>query len=239
MALTYRGDGAWGIGKGSNLTAPEFDGNTYTHFLAIQDLIDNPPEAVSIDDFLIVGSQLTITLTDATTRGPFTLPVARHRYRGAWAPATAYLDTDLVSVASLGFYFVLQDHTSAATFDEEASNSGGDFYRLFIPNIAPAPWLPVLGATYVPVLADANRMLRCAVGCTVILSSSIFQDGTEIHVMQDSASPVIFETDSGAVVKPPTGDDTRTAREGAVATAKWNATNSIWHILGDLAEVSA
>lgn len=182
MARTYRGNGAWGTGKGSNLTEAEFDNNTYTDQLAIQDLVDNPPEARSIDTFSQVGSQFYVNMTDATQEGPFQLPS---------------------------------------------------------PALGAAPWRRIADATYPTVLGDAGRMIHCEIGCTIILSSSLYSDGAEIHVRQQSASAVIFETDSGATVEAPTGDDARTGRQGAVATAKWDETEGKWYVWGNLAEVSA
>lgn len=182
MARTYRGNGPWGTGKGSNLTEAEFDHNTYTDAEAIQDLIDNPPEARSIDTFSQTGSQFYVNMTDATQEGPFQLPT---------------------------------------------------------PAIGAAPWRRVDDAVYTTILGDAGRMLHCEIGCTVILPSGLYTDGAVIGVRQQSASPVIFTTDSDAVIEAPTGDDERTGRQGAVAYAKWDEVESKWYLYGDLAAVSA
>lgn len=60
---------------------------------------------------------MTITMEDASTFGPFTLPVAMLRWRGEWQPSTVYDELDLVFVSGIGTFLVMQDHTSELTFD--------------------------------------------------------------------------------------------------------------------------
>lgn len=112
-------------------------------------------------------------------------------------------------------------------------------FALPSPAVGAAPWRRVDDPVYIPVIGDAGRMLLCSTGCTVILPGGFYGDGAEIHVMQDSASPVVFDHDSDCTIRPPTGDDSRTARQGAVATAKWDESQSKWKLFGDLAAVSA
>ncbi|MBB4520469.1 UNVERIFIED_ORG: hypothetical protein M2435_001249 [Rhizobium sophorae] len=72
--ITFRTAGAWGAGKGSNLTPAEVDGNFYDLDGRVTDLEDNPPTPNQIADITQDGNQITIVMDDASTFGPFTLP---------------------------------------------------------------------------------------------------------------------------------------------------------------------
>lgn len=127
--LKFATSGPWGPSTNDRrLTAPEADGNINNLALAIQDLIDNPVEGVSVSEISVTGRQVTFHMSDASTHGPFDLPIAQPRYRGEWVTATAYSTFDIIKVTLSGTYMVLQDHTSESTFDEDASNSDGAYY---------------------------------------------------------------------------------------------------------------
>lgn len=135
MAIIYRTSAsAWGAGKGSNLTATEVDNNFYELDDRITTLEVTPPTPAEIDTITLNGSQLTITLSDATVFGPYTLPKARFNWRGEWAATTVYYENDVVSVAGDGIYLVEEDHTSAASFDPAAdlASGGGSTYALML-----------------------------------------------------------------------------------------------------------
>lgn len=74
MPVTYRTAGAWGAGKGSNLTPAEVDGNFYQLAQDILAAIAGMETPNGIADITVSGSQMTITLDDATVLGPFTIP---------------------------------------------------------------------------------------------------------------------------------------------------------------------
>lgn len=120
----------WGTGKGSPLSAVEVDENFYEVITRIVDLEENPPMPVNIETIQVIGSQLTIFLSDGSSYGPFTLPVAQFRFRDEWLPIVEYLELDLVSVAGQGLFMVRLDHTSAATFDPDATD--GDGHALYL-----------------------------------------------------------------------------------------------------------
>jgi hypothetical protein len=115
--------------KGSNLTVAELDGN----FTALDDRVStletSPPEAVSIDTIEIVGNQITVTMTDATTRGPFQIPTATWHAKGEWTAATNYLAFDLVTNSG-NLYLILRAHLSDAVFDAAREDVDGFFYSL-------------------------------------------------------------------------------------------------------------
>src|SRR5262245_48618041 len=88
--IIFRTNGAWGAGKGSNLTAVEVDGNFYDPEQRLSVIEALPPAAAGISHFSIVDDQLTVHMDDSTTRGPYELPVFVPVFRGEWQPSTPY-----------------------------------------------------------------------------------------------------------------------------------------------------
>jgi hypothetical protein len=131
--ITFRTtDGAkWGAGKGANLNATEVDDNFWNLKQAIE-AIASGADGVGIQSIAVVGNKMTFTMTDLTTRGPFTLPVAAFNWTGAFQGGFDYKAYDLFT-ASEGMYIVRQDHTSDSTFDPSASNVNGPLYALIFP----------------------------------------------------------------------------------------------------------
>jgi hypothetical protein len=117
MDLIFRTLGAWGPGKGANLTPSEVDTNFWELAQAIVDLTANPALPVGIASIAVSGTQMTITLTDGTVLGPFTLPVLTFRWRGEWQPFTSYAVLDVFTVLNTGIYMVQIAHTTDAAFD--------------------------------------------------------------------------------------------------------------------------
>jgi len=117
MDITFRLPGPWGPGKGTNLAPAEVDNNFWSLVQAIVDLQNDPSQPVGIASISVSGTQMTITLTDGTVMGPFTLPVLTFRWRGEWQPDTAYAELDVFSVTDTGIFMVLVDHTSGSVFD--------------------------------------------------------------------------------------------------------------------------
>ncbi len=77
VPITFRTNGAWGAGQGSDLSAAQVDGNFYELKQAVEDLqADAPGDPVSISNIVQTGNSITIYLTDSTALGPFTLPSA-------------------------------------------------------------------------------------------------------------------------------------------------------------------
>ncbi|MBB2841261.1 UNVERIFIED_ORG: hypothetical protein GGE64_005043 [Rhizobium etli] len=72
--ITFRTAGAWGPGKGSNLTPAEVDENFWDLDGRVSEIEDNPPSPNQIADITQSGDQITIVMEDASTFGPFTLP---------------------------------------------------------------------------------------------------------------------------------------------------------------------
>jgi hypothetical protein len=137
----------WGTGLGHNLTETDFDLMNW-EFLQRIIALEGEVAATGVGISNITQpapDQILFTMTDSTTRGPFTIPVGFWNPRGAWAPSTVYLKLD-VFTENGALYVVLLALTSALTFDPAANDGmGHDFYGLVVP--APPGVLPTGGAT--------------------------------------------------------------------------------------------
>lgn len=131
--ITYRTDDAtrWGSGKGANLTAAEVDIDFWNLAQAIDGVANNLPQPDNISSITVSGTQMTVHLQSGTQFGPFPLPVLMFRWRGAWAANTGYNQIDAFMVAGQGLYVVLIAHTSAASFNEGATDptTGNPIYN--------------------------------------------------------------------------------------------------------------
>jgi hypothetical protein len=117
----------WGAGGGSgtggNITALQEDENKWAFLTRIQALENDPPEAVSISGFTIIGSQFQINMTDGSHHGPYTLPIATFHDQGTWVNDMPLAPLDLINSPGFGLYRVLIAHTTPsapATFDPDA-----------------------------------------------------------------------------------------------------------------------
>jgi len=134
------------VGVNRLLTSFEVDFNFYQHDQRISTLETNAHTTVSIDNITLHGDELMFTMTDSTTRGPFTIPIATFRDRGAWAPSTPYSVND-VFTANGNLYLVIFAHTSSSgSFDPNANDGAGDNYYALLLS-APGSALPAGGAT--------------------------------------------------------------------------------------------
>lgn len=141
MTIVYKNSGPWGAGSGAGvggkLTSLQGDQNNYefdTRITTIEDA-DGPVSIASIETDSS-GSTITVNLTDGSSAGPFPLPVAMINPVGEWQPLTHYNYLDLFNVRALGVYLVLVEHTSAASFDPEATDDTTDnnpLYQLWAP----------------------------------------------------------------------------------------------------------
>lgn len=120
----------WGTGKGAPLTASEADNDLWELLRRLNGVEDNPPEAISISNILVVGSQLSFQMSDGSSFGPFTMPVAGMAFRGDFTPGQLYIELDIISVPQQGLFLVRLDHTAAATFDPFATDVDGNLLYL-------------------------------------------------------------------------------------------------------------
>ena len=134
----------WGVGKGANMTADDYDNSIWYLYSNLRALIDHPQLGTGIDYISQAANTFTIHLTDHTTQGPFIIPTSTFKDRGAWAPTVAYLVNDLFTYDG-SIYYVLFAHTSAATFDPGANDGmGHNYYQLLLT--APTDVLPLGGS---------------------------------------------------------------------------------------------
>jgi len=134
MTIYFVTSGAWGSGTGSPLAAAQVDGNFYDVDQRIVGLTADLAEGKRIDFVTYTTTDMTFHYTDATTQ-TIPLPVMTMRYVGSWMPSTIYTIGDLFTQGN-GFYQVLENHTSALTFDPNAtdgSTANNPLYSLWMP----------------------------------------------------------------------------------------------------------
>lgn len=253
MSLVYRGAGAWGAGKGANLIASEFDNNTYELHLRIAALESTPPEPNNIADISVVDGQMTITMDDASTFGPFTIAVPRPRWRGDWAGSTLYAVNDWFRIsedsANDGVYFVLVSHTSAGAFDPDAvDGEDNPVYELAIPidaaggsvggSLAGVVEKAVDEFTYSPALGDEGKLFRgLAPGdqaFIIPLDATVnFAIGTTFYVQAWYGLVEIYEENPTTDIYYPQGFYSRTRSWYSVLSVTKTAANE-WVVSGDM-----
>jgi hypothetical protein len=129
--LIFRTDATseWGEGKGSPLRADEVDSNFWILLTMVLALESNQAQPAEISSINVVGDAMTITLSDGTVFGPYTLPVATFHWVGPWTAGAALKKYDIVT-ANRSAYLVLRDHTADPTFDPARTDVGGDYYKV-------------------------------------------------------------------------------------------------------------
>jgi hypothetical protein len=141
--VTTDGAGRW-TGTGARLSAAQFDIDMYTLQAAINGLSLTPGVGVASISQPTAGT-LLFTMTDATTQGPFLLPVGQFNFRGVWAASTAYAVNDVFQQNST-LYAVVIAHTSGSTFDAGINDGAGHNY-LKVMVTFPSGVLPAGGTT--------------------------------------------------------------------------------------------
>lgn len=243
MTIVYRTDGAWGLGKGSNLTPAEVDGNFYFLDQRVSTLLDGLLPA-GIDTISMTGAELTFVLDDVggTTFGPFTIPPAALRWRGDFAGATSYLKNDIISHET-GIYLVLQAHTSDAEFDGARQVSGLPVYEVMLAaeggagQIGISKVITTASTTYNPDPADDKAYIRFTSTPDIIVPDDATLDlpiGWSMMMRKVGAlgQITIFE-EAIATINVPTGFFNTVILDGGVATLIKVAPNE-WDLFGDL-----
>lgn len=239
MTTIYRTAGAWGAGAGADLTPAQVDTNFYDKETRITAL-EGAGVGVGISSIDVSGNQMTITLTDSSVQGPFTLPSVAWRPVGEWQPTTLYAALDVVTVLGSG-YLVNIAHTSDSTFDPNATDGfANPLYSALWVTAAPQGQ-EISDATFAPAVTDAGIYTRLtnAGGCTVTIDSAIeFLPWTELHFRDESSSGNVSFVGGGSVTfNVPAGFTAVTAGTGATATAKKVGSTDVWDLMGRLAAV--
>jgi hypothetical protein len=125
LSLLYRTAGAWGAGKGSNLTPAEVDQNFYDLEQAVETLAANPVLPAEIESAEVTdGDQLKFFLSNGDFTDPVTLPSGKPVWREDWLPETEYVTGDLFRAQDpvtgvTGIYFVNRSFESGLAFDPD------------------------------------------------------------------------------------------------------------------------
>jgi hypothetical protein len=225
MTIVFRTVGAWGSGKGADLTPAEVDLNFWDHegrIVALEGATPTPNGIASVEQ---TGSQLVFVLEDATTLDPVYMPVATMRPRGTWANATLYTTLDLVrSPLNGSLYICLVGHTSATSpdpFDPALEVGGEDAWGLLLDaddlgggggGGIPSDIEWVSTSSYTPVIGDIGKLkiLDGTFGTQTISvpSDSVtdFPIGTTLYFAHFCATALHIDDDgSGVWVEPPDG----------------------------------
>lgn len=230
----YRTAGAWGAGKGSDLTAAEVDGNFYGHENRIVAL-EGIPAGVGIDYFTVTNNQLFVTLTDHSVQGPFDLPVLQWQFKQAWVPSFSYKANDVVTFLG-AVYLVLKDHLSASTFDANATDGNGNaLYGLLLINPA-IPVTTISASTYTVTLDDSNTYMRLTNGGGCIITVppdtvTAFKADTELHFRVAGGAISFTLPPTAASLVAPTGFLKSVSTFGGNVTLKKVGT-SFWDMFG-------
>lgn len=226
----------WGYGTGAFLPADVIDRSFWSIVVRLNALEHGAVGGggKGIDYISSNGLALTVTYTDHTMDGPFTLPIAEWEDKGRWAPATIYAANDIVYY-STGVYRVRVPHTSASTFDPNASDGAGHNLYSLVLRIPAIPSRNIPDATFTPTILDANTYMRFTHpgGAIVTIPSNVFDPDTEMHFRDVSISGVgvTLNWATGVVVHVPHGYLNQSAVSGSTIFAKLIGTNE-WDIGG-------
>jgi hypothetical protein len=231
--LIYRTTNAlrgW-TGIGRRLTKEEIDKNFGDLEERVWELEENPPSAVGVSNITQpTDNTFLVWLADGSSFGPFTLPMTRLRFReDGWLPSTGYFAGEMFVYERSGFYLVLQDHVSAATFVADAADTEGNFYRLLFNPFSGSSTKELeenTELTYDPVLTDANKYLRWDNADDILITIPTddavpFEIDTILEFRQAGLGAIIIEGDFGVIVNPPRPNfSTRTPWQGATCVVK-------------------
>jgi hypothetical protein len=247
-APTYRttDDDRWGTGKGSNLTPVEVDENFWNMDQRVVALEETPPTAISIASIAVTGRQMTVTLTDSTELGPFTIPFTEFTWKGEWLADTNYDAFDVIYFDGT-VYLVKQDHLSDSVFDPAREITGQPVYQvMFVIPTGGGGGTPLVdelsGTTHTLVLGDAGTYFHCsnAAGCDITIPSNddvAFPIGTEISFRQFHDGQVSVAPDSGVTLDESLNSTGKTRYYGQVITIKKVDTDA-WDLFGDDEDVN-
>ena len=146
MTQTYRTDdfARWGAGQGFNLSPTQVDINFWDLIQRMIAQEARPDPSAGIAYFEIVGVMMYVHMTDGSVLGPYELPMAIFRDRGAWIPNAVYSKMDTFTING-GLWVVIWDHTSQSSFTPGANDGAGhNYYQLMLQ--PPGSAIPTGGA---------------------------------------------------------------------------------------------
>jgi hypothetical protein len=221
-------------GLGRNLTGQEASYDLYNHDTRIAALEADVTVNVSIDDITQpTDDTLLVVMTDASTRGPFMLPIAGLRFRGEWAPDTGYLVNDMVT-ANGALYRVPFAHTSGSSFDPGANDGAGhDYYEQWLA--LPANSLPAGGAPRMNLKKSTSADYVMTWGFDAA-SDVTFSPSTGSTLISDNVADALEELDS----KIASGEGVDAAHVAfAPSTGSWLTATNVDDALDELSAINA
>jgi hypothetical protein len=134
----------WGTGDGSGtagrLASLQADLNIWMLDERVHAIEVDPPTAVSIIGFTVIGSQMQVNMSDGSHLGPYNLPIATFRLLGEWVNSYPYEELNFFTAPGFGLYYVKITHTSPASpaefdptaIDEDSASPtfGNPLYQL-------------------------------------------------------------------------------------------------------------
>lgn len=255
MTLRYRTAGAWGAGIGANLSPAQVDENFYT----LKTLIDGftAPVGVGIASIDVVGTQMTIHLTDSSTQGPFALPFATFVMTGDWTADTDYVPMDLFVIAGgsqPGLYLVALAYHSDTDFDPAVTDTDGNPLLTFVLPYAPgggaAGPLTVVNDTSLSwdlARADNGKYIRLngdvpdastedngfAVNIPTVDTDHPFDVGFYTTFRQSGTIQIAFDWGTSTTVNWPASLGPYSREQGSTVTIVYVGEDT-WDISGDL-----
>jgi hypothetical protein len=201
MTIYYVTNGGWGTGTGSPLSAGQVDGNFYDVDQRIVGLTSDLADGKRIDFVTYTDTDMTFHFTDSSTQ-TIPLPVIVLKYVGPWMPYTPYFRGDLFTESSTsGFYQVLENHTSAATFNPnvtDGTTANNRLYQLWMPLF---DTLDSLNDVTISGVTDGQALVWGGTngwvnGTPVTAATSISLDGLSdvvIHTGVHANEPLVFD----------------------------------------------
>lgn len=228
MPQTYcRDDPVSGRWSGVNrlLTEYEVDDNFYTVIQRVVTLENNSSTTVSISFITLTGNELTFTMTDHTTRGPFTVPQATFVGRGAWQANTSYAVNNTFDINGTLYLVIFQD-PGQSTFDANANDGMGHNY--FSPMITvPGSALPTGGAVGMMLYKTDGHDFDVSWKYPVPVGGSAGQVLTKVNSTDFNMGwTSITATLVGAVSSPPASPGGAAGQ--VLATVDGTSTNTEW-----------
>jgi hypothetical protein len=241
MAFTYRTAGAWGAGKGANLTPVEVDQNFYQAEQRIAAVESDPSTPVGIAEIVVTGNSMTIILTDAQEFGPFELPIATIVWGGEWEPGEAYASATLFSVSTgpdAGLYLVVLDGYEAGTeFDPDAFTTAGLYLtKLYaIPTVGQMPLFET-ATDYTALASHAGYYIRVnsASARDVTIETDLvggYLDGSVYTFRQAGAGELTLVPAVGVTINTP---ETLTTRRQHSTVTIIKVGEDEWDLTGDM-----
>jgi hypothetical protein len=228
----------WGTGAGGPQSASVHDNNLWNHeerITAAEGAI--PAAARVIVGSTVVGDVFYWDWSDLTQTGPYPLPVATFVWRGDWQPTTIYHRNDLV-MSGQSLVLVLNDHTSAATFDIGANGGSGlDYYQLMLVITSAQVRTATVASdgTWRPIIGDEQTWWVFAEDCTVILPSGVFATRDELHLDAEAGVTVTIDESTGGPTIRREDGHTATLKAGATASLKCiDGGANVWKLTGAL-----